>query len=215
MKVKKRGLLAWLGLTAFTSPSFAAAPVKTVSLPAAQMDAGRPLMQVLKERKSSREFSDRELPHQVLANLLWAANGVNRPQSGNRTAPSARNMQEIEVYVAKADGLYLYNARDHALKLVVAADIRATTGTQDFVARAPVNLIYVADLTKAEKAGEKKEFYAAADTGFIAQNVYLFCASEHLATVVRGSFDQAGLVRAMKLPPDRRIILTQTVGFPK
>ncbi|HLO24526.1 MAG TPA: SagB/ThcOx family dehydrogenase, partial [Geobacteraceae bacterium] len=128
--------------------------------------------------------------------------------------PSARNRQEIEVYVAKADGLYLYNARDHALELVVAADIRAATGTQDFVARAPVNLIYVADLTKTEKAGEKKEFYAA-DTGFIAQNVYLFCASGHLATVVRGSFDQAGLARAMKLPPDRRIILTQTVGFPK
>ena len=190
--------------------------LKLLQLPRPQMDGGRPLMEVLKARKSSRAFSSRELPPQVLSNLLWAAFGVNRPESGKRTAPSAVDWQEIDIYVAKADGLYLFDAKEHALKLVMAEDIRALTGTQPFVREAPVNLVFVADFSKMGRAKEAdKAFYSAADTGFISQNVYLYCASEGLATVVRGLVDREALAKKMGLQPDQKIILAQTVGFPK
>jgi len=190
--------------------------LKAIQLPAPQMDGGRPLMQVLKDRKSSREFSPEKLPAQVLSNMLWAAFGVNRPGSTGRTAPSASNSQEMDVYVAAADGLYVYDAKAYALKPVLAEDIRALTGRQAFAKDAPVNLIYVADLSKATRAAPAdRDFYAAAHTGFISQNVYLYCASEGLATVVRASFDRAALAKAMGLRPDQKITLVQTVGYPK
>ena len=189
---------------------------KLLNLPKPQTDGGRPLMEVLKDRKSSRAFSSKELPPQVLSNLLWAAFGVNRPESGKRTAPSAVNWQEIDIYVATADGLYLYDAKAHTLKPVLAGDIRAATGRQPFVKEAPVNLIFVADFSKMGKAAdEQKDFYSATDTGFISQNVYLYCASEGLATVVRGLVDRPALAKVMKLRPDQRVILAQSVGYPK
>jgi len=185
-------------------------------LPAPQTDSGRPLMQVLKERSTSRSFSARKLPPQVLSNLLWAAFGVNRPESGHRTAPSAKDRQEIDIYVAMAEGLYVYEAKTHVLQPVLAVDIRAMTGRQTFVADAPVNLVYVADLGRMGKVSkEEQDLYSAADTGFISENVYLFCASEGLATVVRGSVDRETLAKAMRLRPDQKIILAQTVGYPK
>jgi len=185
-------------------------------LPAPQTDSGRPLMQVLKERSTSRSFSARKLPLQVLSNLLWAAFGVNRPESGHRTAPSAKDRQEIDIYVAMAEGLYVYEAKTHVLQPVLAVDIRAMTGRQSFVADAPVNLVYVADLGRMGKVSkEEQDLYSAADTGFISENVYLFCASEGLATVVRGSVDRETLAQAMRLRPDQKIILAQTVGYPK
>jgi nitroreductase len=181
-----------------------------------QVDRGRSLMQALKDRSSSRSFSSEKLPLQVLSNLLWSAFGINRPESGKRTAPSAMNRQEIDIYVATADGLYLYNAKDNMLIPVLAEDIRAITGRQGYVKEAPVDLIYVADFSKmGDETKEEKEFYSAADTGFIGQNVYLFCASGDLATVVRGSIDRKALAKAMKLRPDQRIILAQSVGYPK
>lgn len=189
---------------------------KPTPLPAPQMDGGKPLMQVLKERRSARAFSPDKLPPQVLSNLLWAAFGVNRPESGGRTAPSASNRQEVDVYVAAADGLFLYEPKSHALRPVSAEDIRALTGRQPFVKDAPVNLIYVADLAKmGNVAAADKDIYPAAATGFIGQNVYLFCASEGLATVVRASIDRPALAKAMGLRPDQKIILAQTVGYPK
>ncbi|MCS7314239.1 MAG: SagB/ThcOx family dehydrogenase [Bryobacterales bacterium] len=188
--------------------------LKPIELPPPQTEGGKPLMQALKERKSSREFSTRPLPPQVLSNLLWAAFGVNRPD-GRRTAPSARNMQEIEIYVALPEGLYLFDAKAHKLNPVVAEDLRAATGTQPFVGQAPVNLIYVADYARMGQQDEQtKAFYSAADTGFIAQNVYLFCASEGLATVVRALVDRDKLAARMKLRPEQRIVLAQTVGYP-
>lgn len=188
--------------------------LKPIELPPPQTEGGKPLMQALKERKSSREFSSRPLPPQVLSNLLWAAFGVNRPD-GRRTAPSARNMQEIDIYVALPEGLYLYDAKAHRLNPVLAEDVRAATGTQAFVAQAPLNLIYVADYARmGDQSEQTKAFYAAADTGFIAQNVYLFCASEGLATVVRALVDREKLAARMKLRPDQRITLAQTVGYP-
>jgi SagB-type dehydrogenase family enzyme len=190
--------------------------LKAIQLPAPQMDGGKPLMRALKERASARAFSPEKLPPQTLSNLLWAAFGVNRPASGGRTAPSANNSQDMDVYVATADGLFLYDAKAHALKQIVADDIRALAGRQAFVKDAPVNLIYVSDLSKmARAAPEDKEFYAAAHTGFISQNVYLYCASEGLATVVRAMIDRPALAKAMGLRPDQKITLAQTVGYPK
>ncbi len=190
--------------------------LKPVTLMKPQTDGGKPLMQVLKNRSSSRSFGSAKLAPQVLSNLLWAAFGVNRSDSGERTAPSAKNLQEIEIYVAMEDGLYLYNARTHALVPVLPEDIRALTGLQSFVKDAPMNLVYVADLARLSGLSEEdKVLYSAADTGFISENVYLFCASEGLATVVRGSIDRKVLAVAMKLRPDQKIILAQTVGYPK
>jgi SagB-type dehydrogenase family enzyme len=190
--------------------------LKSVQLLEPQMDTGRPLMQVLKDRRSSREFSTEKLPNQMLSNMLWAAFGVNRPESGKRTAPSAVNWQEIDIYVATAYGLYLYDAKAHSLKPVLAQDIRALTGSQSFVQEAPINLVYVADFSRmGERKVDEKVFYSAADTGFISQNVYLYCASEGLATVVRGLIDRPALAKVMRLRPDQRIILAQTVGYPQ
>jgi SagB-type dehydrogenase family enzyme len=190
--------------------------LKPIPLLKPHVDGGRPRMQVLKDRSSSRSFSTEKLPLQVLSNLLWAAFGINRPDSGKRTAPSAVNWQEVDIYVATFDGLYLYDARAHQLQPILSEDIRAMTGRQPFVKEAPVNFIYVADFSRMGTASkEDKEFYSAADTGFISENVYLFCASEGLATVVRGSVDREALAKAMKLRPDQKIILAQTIGYPK
>ena len=190
--------------------------IKPIQLLKPQIDGGRPLMQVLKDRKSSREFSIEKLPIQVLSNLLWAAFGINRPDLGKRTAPSAANWQEIDIYVATADGLYLYDAKAHMLNPVLPEDIRAMTGRQPFVKEAPLNLVCVADFSRMGKAtNEDKEFYSAADTGFIAQNVYLYCASEGLATIVRALIDRPALGKVMKLRPDQKITLAQSVGYPK
>jgi SagB-type dehydrogenase family enzyme len=186
-----------------------------IELPKPQMEGGKPLMQALKDRKTSREFSSEKLPMQVLSNMLWAACGVNRPD-GKRTAPTAVNKQEIDVYVAMAEGLYRYDANANALIPVLGEDIRAATGKQPFVKDAPVNLVYVADFAKMSgMPDDQKEFYAATDTGFISQNVYLYCASEGLATVVRGYVDKPACQAAMKLRPDQKVILAQTVGYPK
>lgn len=205
-----------LALVLICPPLSPAQEIKSIQLLKPQMDGGRPLMQVLKDRSSSRAFSSEKLPLQVLSNMLWAAFGVNRPDSGKRTAPSAKDRQEIDIYVATADGLYLYNAKAHKLELILAKDIRAMTGVQEFVGKAPVNLIYVADFTKmGERPEDEKVFYSAANTGFISQNVYLYCASEGLATVVRGWVDRPALAKVIGLRPDQRITLAQTVGYPK
>jgi len=199
----------WLG----HAVAFGAELATAVLLPAPKTEAGMPLMQALKVRSSSREFSEKELSLQTLSDLLWAGFGINRAD-GKRTAPSARNNQEIDIYVAKADGLFRYNAKGNALDLIVPEDIREITGLQPYVKSAPVNLVFVADLAKAGGRKDLADVYAM-DAGFIAENVYLFCASEGLATVARGSFDTKKLSKAMKLKSDQKIILTQTVGYPK
>jgi SagB-type dehydrogenase family enzyme len=172
-------------------------------------------MEVLKDRKSNREFASDTLSPQTLSNLLWAAFGINRPD-GRRTAPSAMNWQEISVYVATSAGVYVYDAKSNALHQVLAGDFRAATGTQSFVKDAAVNLVYVSDLSKTDGAGSgEAEMYTAADVGFIAQNVYLYCASEGLATVVRGSVDKPALAKILNLQSQQKIILAQSVSYPK
>jgi len=218
MKVVSLLLSVILLLTAvvFTAvPSFSQ-ELKAIQLPPAQTHGGKPLMQALKARSTDRRFSSEMLPPQVLSNLLWAAFGINRPDSGKRTAPSAMNWQEIDIYVAMKSGLFLYEAKQHNLLPVLAKDLRKATGKQSFVKEAPVNLVYVADFSRMGNANDAdKVFYSAADTGFIAQNVYLFCASEGLATVVRGWVDREMLAKEMGLRSSQTIILSQTVGYPK
>lgn len=207
---------ALLGLVLAAAPeAVGAAGAKVIELPA-HSGGGLPLMEALVRRHSTRDLSDRALPRQVLADVLWAAYGVNRPQSGGRTAPSARNWQEITVYAAMADGLYRYDARRHALVRVSDTDVRALTGVQHFVARAPLNLVYAADYARMLHASdEDRATSAAAAAGAIAQNVYLYCASQGLGTVVRGSIDRERLAKAMGLGPEQHIVLAQTVGYPK
>ena len=216
MKIRPMLTICLIFISLFVYSVTLAREIKPIKLLSPQMKGGKPLMQTLKERKSLREFSSRELSLQVLSDLLWAANGINRPDSGYRTAPSAMDMQEIDIYVSRADGLYLFDAKQNMLTPVVAGDIRALTGNQSFVKDAPVNLIYVADLLKMGKTpAASVDFYAATDTGFISENVYLFCASAGLSTVVRGSVDKPALAKAMKIRDNQRIILAQTVGYPK
>lgn len=202
--------------SASVSPAQGARAAATISLPPPVTNGGKPLMQALAARHTTREFKDRRLPQQLLSNLLWAAFGINRPASVGRTAPSAHDVQEIGIYVVMADGAYLYDARRNVLRLAVSRDIRALTGLQAFVRDAPVDLVYVADFARFTRDSEAdKLFYSAADTGFISQNVYLFCASEGLATMVRSYIDKPALAKAMRLTPNQHVILAQSVGYAK
>jgi SagB-type dehydrogenase family enzyme len=188
--------------------------LKPVVLSKPDTTGGKPLMEVLKNRKSTRAFGTEKLSQQVISNLLWAAFGVNRPD-GHRTAPSAMNWQEIDIYVVMEEGTYLYDAKNNTLVPVLKKDIRDKTGTQPFVKDAPLNLVYVADESRIKKmGGEDQTIFIGADAGFIAQNVYLFCASEGLVTVVRGSVDKPAFAKALNLRAGQKIILAQTVGYP-
>lgn len=190
-----------------------------IVLPAPDKTGGKPLMQALSDRRTTRSFLKDELQVQQISNLLWAGWGINRPAEKRRTAPSAVNWQEIEVYVAMASGLYLYDAEANILKQIHNRDIRKACGTQGFVSEAPLNLVYVADLTRCgKKEGDKIDdsdlFMSYADCAFIGQNIYLFCASENLGCVIRGSIPKERLASEMGLNPMQRILLAQTVGFP-
>jgi SagB-type dehydrogenase family enzyme len=188
---------------------------QVMKLPEPQLEKGKPLMQTLKERQSIRSFSDREISTQELANLLWAANGINRKESGKRTAPTAMNRQEIEVYVSNKDGLFRYDAQQHALITIHNRDIRSYTGMQPFVATAPLNLIIVADLSKMGADMPANLQTANIDAGYVSQNIYLYCASENMATVVRGSVDRQKLALEMGLGTDFYIVVAHTVGYPE
>jgi Nitroreductase family len=150
---------------------------KIKELPAPRPTGGKPLIDVVKLRRSIREYAGRPLPPQVLSDLLWTAFGINRP-SGDRTAPYWRHIMVIDVYAALADGVWLYDPKQHRLEQHLDADIRGETGTQDFVGTAPLNLVYVAHGERMQDVSqEERRLYASVDTGFIGQNVYLFCAS--------------------------------------
>ncbi|HZX28042.1 MAG TPA: nitroreductase family protein [Telluria sp.] len=192
--------------------SQAAEPIR---LPPPDTHGGMPLMQALSERHSAREFAARALPRPLLSNLLWAAYGINRPKDGGRTAPSAHDVQEMEVYVVLPEAVYRYDGGAHALVFVHGGDWRALTGRQDFAALAPLNLVYVADYVRFARDPEPdKQFYAAADAGHISENVYLFCASERLACVTRAYIDRPALAKALGLRPTQHIVLAQSVGYP-
>ena len=144
-----------------------------------------------------------------------AAAGINRADSGKRTAPSARNWQEVNVFAVTENGAYRYDAKANVLRAVAAGDLRKLTGPQAFVGTAPLNLVFVADSARMTGSSpEDQAQYMGADVGFISQNIYLFCASEGLATVVRRMVDRDALAKALNLPDNKKIILAQTVGYP-
>ena len=208
------GILAGAALAA--APTFPLAQEnRRIDLPAARSEGGQPLTIALQRRRSTREYSERPLAPQVLSDLLWAAFGVNRP-SGDRTAPYWRHVMVMDIYVAMADGVWLYEPKAHTLLPHMKDDIRAHTGLQDFVATAPLNLVYVAHGERMmDISVEDRRLFASVDAGFIGQNVYLFCASEGLATVFRAAVDGAKLARVMQLPEQQFVTFAQTVGHPR
>jgi hypothetical protein len=195
--------------------SFAQEP-KSIPLLKPPIGSGHSLMQALWKRMSSRQFSPEPLPVEVLSNILWAGFGINRPD-GKRTAPSAMNWQDIDIYVILPEGLYIFDAKANQLKLMFNQDLRGLSGTQAFVKEAPVNLIYVCDYAKmgGKTSDDAKHLFSGFHTGAIAQNICLYCASEGLATVVRASIDIPALSNAMKLRHDQKITLAQSVGYPR
>lgn len=205
----------WLGMLMLGIVGGAGAADAVLKLPPPRLE-GMSLMQALKARHTAREFADRPLPLQVLSDLLWAAGGVNRPESGKRTAPTARDWREIDIYVTTAQGVQVYDPASHSLRHVSEKDVRAQTGRQDYPASAPLNLVYVADYERMKDVDDaQRDFYAATDTGFMAQNVYLFCASAGLGCVVRGAVDREVLAMALGLGTRQRITLAQTIGYPR
>lgn len=177
-------------------------------------DGGRPLMETLAARRSARAYADRELDAQTLSSLLWAANGISRPD-GRRTAPTGLNVQDIDVYVMLKSGVYRHDAKANALVEVAAGDFRAAAGRQEFARKAPVNLFYVQDTARAMKSDAESGWrFAGVHAGAVMQNVYLFCASAGLSTVARASIDADALAKALKLSATQRVILGQTVGYP-
>lgn len=197
------------------TPAFGAQEAIERELPPPRPSGGKPLLETLKLRRSTREYSEQVLPAQMLSDLLWAAFGINRP-SGDRTAPYWRHIMVIDIYAAMADGVWLYEPKRHVLVRHLRADIRAKTGLQDFVGSAPLNLVYVAHGERMRDiSASDRRLFASVDTGFIGQNVYLFCASEGLATVFRGAVDYDGLNRTMQLGADQFVTFAQTVGYPR
>jgi SagB-type dehydrogenase family enzyme len=187
-----------------------------IALPAPQMQGGVPLMEALAKRHSSRDFAPTELPLQMLSDLLWAAYGVNRAADKGRTAPSALNAQEINLYVALPSGAYHYDAAGHQLELAAAGDIRRVTGYQDFVDDAPLDLVFVADFSHMKLVpAAQRESYASVAAGAISQNIYLFAASAGLSTVIRAWIDRTAIADALGLDHDQQVLLSQTVGFAK
>jgi nitroreductase len=191
-----------------------------ISLPAPDKTGGKPLMQALNERQTIRTFTKDNLTQQQLSDLLWAGWGINRADQKKRTAPSARNVQEIDMYVTLPTGLYLYIAESNILKQINNKDLRMFSGTQDFVAEAALNLVFVADMGKlGKKEGDvitdSDLLSSYANAGFIAQNIYLYCASANLGSVVRGMVPRPKLSEEMGLRTNQRIIMAQTVGIPQ
>ena len=197
------------------APSMAIAQdFQPVALPSPRNEGGMPILTALKLRHSTREYSDRAVPVQTLSELLWAAFGINRP-NGDRTAPYWRHAMVIDIYAVMAAGVWLYEPKAHALLPHLQGDFRTHTGLQDFVARAALELVYVAHGERmTDISPEDRRLYASVDAGFIGQNVYLFCASEGLATVFRGSVDYQKLARILKLPDQQFVTFAQTVGYP-
>ena len=189
----------------------------TLHLPTPRLQGSLTLEAALKKRHSTRDFLPDELSIEQVSALLWAGFGVNRPGSWGRTAPTACDSQEIVVYAVLPEGAWRYDAREHRLLRVRTGDLRALTGTQDFVAVAPLNLVYVVDHEhlQLEEGLEPEEHgvLAGADIGCIVENIYLYCANANLATVVRGQIHRRQLGAALGLRPHQRVALAQSVGF--
>ncbi len=187
-----------------------------LELPAPRHQGGKPLIEALMLRRSIRAYDPKPLPPQLLSDLLWAANGVNRPATGDRTAPYWRHIMVIDIYAAMAEGVWLYDPSKHSL---VPLSERRYPGRHR-VAGLRRNRAAQPDLCRAWRAHDgispvqDRRLYASVDTGFIGQNVYLFCASEGLATVFRGAVPYDKLAKRLQLPPEQFVTFAQTVGYP-
>ena len=189
--------------------------LKEVKLNAPDKDRGTSVMKALSDRHSAREWATKELSMQDLSDLLWAANGVNRPD-GKRTAPSALNKQDIDIYIIMKDGAYLYDAKNHSLKPVAKGDHRAAVaGGQDFVKTAPVSLVLISDLSRFGGMTDQNKLMGAVDAGIVCQNINLFCAAAGLSTVPRATMDKAALKSILKLSENQLPIMNNPVGYPK
>lgn len=187
--------------------SFSSCAASDIVLPQPQKTGGMPLMEALSNRKSTREFStEKRLSEQQLSDLLWAACGFNRKDK--LTIPTALNKQEITIYVIAPEGAWLYAAKENKLVEVTTEDVREYSAAQDFAKKALLNIAIVSD-----KELMQNDIYAGTDAGAVMQNIYLWCASNGIGTVTRGSFDKDGLAKALNLKPSQRVILVQTVGY--
>jgi len=191
-----------------------------IKLPEPQKDLDFPLMKALEKRRSIRKWSDTPLTEQQISNLLWAACGVTKEKynkvKSKRTAPSACNSQEIRVYLLLPNGVFIYKEEDHELIRILNEDIREFVGTQKMMKSAPMGLVYVADLSRMTspfvKSEEAKRFSAWVDTGYVSQNVYLYCAASNLGTVALALIDRKKLRTLMGLKEHEKIVITQVVG---
>jgi SagB-type dehydrogenase family enzyme len=190
--------------------------VKQIKLPSPDKTKGTSIMKALNDRHSDRTYAPEKLSQQDLSDLLWAANGINR-SDGKRTAPSCRNLQEIQVYVILPEGAYLFDTKDNALTLLTEGDYRAAVaGGQDFVKSAPVCIVLSADLTRfGGTINESTKLMASVDVGIVCQNINLACAGLGLATVPRATMDQTTLKRVLKLKDTDLLLMNNPVGYPK
>jgi nitroreductase len=214
--------LAGSSLLEACDPSPAAPATAPIALPSAEPTAvpatasSVTVWEALKKRKSATGFQTRPLPKEKLLDLLWAAWGINRPDSGKRTAPTAMNTQEIDIYVLLSDGVYVYDAKGNQLALVLDKDLRAKAAAMGSLKDAPVHLLFVADYAKFRTIPQsQKELYSACHTGFIGQNVYLYCAAEGLVARFYAGVDRAALKESIRLRQDQAIVFAQAVGYPK
>lgn len=181
---------------------------ETIKLLAPDTLSGKPLMQTISRRKSDRQFESRNLSLKHLSEILWVANGVNRA-NGKRTVPSSMARYPLQTYAVLSNGIYFYNVQKHQLEPVVEGNFQKLAGRQSFVETAPLNLLYI-----AKARGENDDFNAAfMDSGYCGQNVYLYCASEGLKTVVRASAQESELLKVMGLETGYKFILAQSVGY--
>lgn len=192
----------------------------SIILPAPQLELNFPLMKALETRRTVRKWKDEPVSMQDLSNLLWAACGITKDAYGNvkskRTAPSACNSKEIRVYAVLEEGVFLYDEEAHELIPVVAKDIREHLGTQKMMKSAPMGLVFVADLSRMNspflRREDAKRFSAWVDTGYVSQNVYLYCAAAHLATAVLSLVNRDKLSELMNLNEHEKVVLTQVIG---
>jgi SagB-type dehydrogenase family enzyme len=193
------------------------AQTKTIVLNPPDTSRGLPVMKALSLRASEKEFDTTKLKLQDLSDLMWAANGINRPESGKRTAPSAMNAQDIDVYAVMQSGIYLYDAKKHVLDLVVSGDHRASVaGQQKNFAKAPVFCLLVSDVSRFPNGKDSlRMVWAAEDAGIVSQNIAVFCASVGLSTRPRASMDQAKLRELLKLKSTQYLVLNNPVAYRK
>lgn len=211
MYVTRSMIILGVVMTQLLVPLSGAEPIQ---LPPPDTSGGKPLMQTLHDRMSTKEFTDQAIPWNQVSNLLWAAYGINRPESGKRTVATAVNCQDIDVYVVFAKAVYVYEAKEHRLVPVVERDVRALAATQEYAQVASINLVYVSDYARMpDNLEERKPIYAAFHAGSISQNVYLYCASAGLGAVVRDSVDRDRLKAALNLRDEQSIVMAQSVGF--